>query len=65
MTNAKTSKDDAGQAEVQAAADQAQEQGYYGTVPDKTPNENYTLQGQANGASTPETDRGAAPGSEG
>lgn len=37
--------DDAGQAEVQAKVSEAEEKGYYGTVPDKTPNEAYTLRG--------------------
>lgn len=56
----KTTKpaDDAGQAEVQAAADEANDKGYYGEVPDKTPNENYTVQGVTAGKPTPETDRG-------
>ena len=50
-------KDDAGQAEVQATADKETEQGYVGVVPDETPNENYTLQGQIAGKTTPETER--------
>ena len=50
-------KDDAGEAEVQATFDEANERGYFGSVPDETPNENYTLQGQGAGKPTPETDR--------
>ena len=37
--------DDAGQAEVQSAFDEANERGYFGTVPDERPNEDYTLAG--------------------
>ncbi len=47
--------DDAGQAEVQARSDEAAEKGYYGTVPDPTPNENYSLRTPQD-APTPETD---------
>jgi hypothetical protein len=36
---------DAGQAELQKRADKVAEQGYAGTVPDQTPNEDYTVQG--------------------
>lgn len=50
--------DDAGQAEVQAVFDEANEKGYFGTTPDETPNENYTLQGVTSGKPTPETERG-------
>ncbi len=53
-TNRKS--DDAGQAEVQQNFDEANEKGYFGEVPDPTPNENYTLQGVASGKPTPETD---------
>ena len=49
---------DAGQAELQAAADKEQEQGFVGTEVDQTPNENYTLKGVTSGAPTPETERG-------
>lgn len=45
----------AGNAEVQEAVDVETEQGYRGTSPDPTPNENYTLQGVVSGAPTPET----------
>jgi len=48
---------DAGQAEVQAKFDEANEKGYFGETPDKTPNENYTLKGVTSGAETPETNR--------
>ena len=54
----KKSADDAGQAEVQAKFDEAEEKGYFGETPDKTPNENYTLQGVTSGKPTPETERG-------
>jgi hypothetical protein len=54
----KKSSDDAGQAEVQAKFDEANEKGYFGSTPDETPNENYTLQGVTSGKPTPETERG-------
>ncbi len=47
---------DAGQDEVQARVDDANEQGYFGDVPDPTPNENYTVAGVTSGKPTPETD---------
>jgi len=47
---------DLGQKEVQEAFDEANEQGYFGVTTDPTPDENYTLQGQAAGKPTPETD---------
>lgn len=50
--------DDAGQAEVQAKFDEANEKGYFGETPDETPNENYTLAGVTSGKPTPETERG-------
>ena len=53
-----SSTEDAGQAEVQAKFDEANEKGYCGTTPDATPNENYTLQGVTSGKPTPETERG-------
>lgn len=53
-----TTPADLGQAEVQAAADAAAEKGYFGTVPDDTPNEHYTLAGVIAGKPTPETTRG-------
>jgi hypothetical protein len=51
---------DAGEAEVQARYDQAQEQGYEGVVADPTPNSAYTLGGVVSGEPTPETDAAAA-----
>ena len=41
----KTQTEDHGQAESQAVWDEANAQGYWGTVPDETPNDDYTLQG--------------------
>lgn len=38
-------KADHGQAESQAAWDEANENGYWGDVPDETPNEAYTVAG--------------------
>jgi hypothetical protein len=49
-------KKDAGQAEVQDTFDEANEQGFFGTKVDSTPDENYTLQGVTSGKPTPETD---------
>jgi hypothetical protein len=49
---------DAGQDEVQAKFDEAAAKGYFGTTPDATPNENYTLKGVTSGKPTPETERG-------
>ena len=51
-------KSDAGQAEVQARFDEAADKGYFGSTPDPTPNENYTLKGVTSGAPTPENQRG-------
>lgn len=56
-TQTSSGADDAGEAEVQATFDEANEKGYFGEVPDKTPNENYTLKGVTSGKPTPETDR--------
>lgn len=50
--------EDAGQAEVQAKFDEANDKGYFGTTPDETPNENYTLSGVTSGKPTPENQRG-------
>lgn len=50
--------DDLGADEVQQKFDEANEKGYFGTVPDETPNENYTLQGVTSGKPTPENQRG-------
>lgn len=58
MADKKTpATDDAGQAEVQAKFDEINGKGYFGEVPDETPNENYTLAGVTSGKPTPETDR--------
>lgn len=48
---------DGGVAEMKALLAAEDEKGYVGTVPDKTPNENYTLAGVIAGLPTPETDR--------
>jgi hypothetical protein len=48
-------KDDAGANEVQAKMDAAEEKGYFGEVPDATPNESYTVAGVTSGAPVPET----------
>lgn len=47
---------EAGNAEVQAKVDDETEKGFRGTVPDPTPNENYTVEGVTAGKPTPETD---------
>jgi hypothetical protein len=57
MATEKKTTADAGQAEVQAKFDEANEKGYFGTSPDKTPPENYTLAGVTSGKPTPETER--------
>ena len=44
--------------DVQVLFDEAAEKGYFGEVPDKTPNEAYTLAGVNAGKPTPETTRG-------
>lgn len=54
----KTASSDAGQAELQALDDKVEEQGFFGEVPDETPNENYTLQGVTSDKPTPENQRG-------
>ncbi len=51
--------DDAGQKELQEVFDEAAEKGYFGTTPDPTPNENYSLQTPLD-APVPETDAAAA-----
>lgn len=53
---ANTSGGDSGEAQVQAISDEASEKGYFGTTPDKTPNENYTLAGVVAGKPTPESE---------
>ncbi len=40
-----------------ASLEEAAEKGYIGTVPDQTPNENYTVEGVIHDAPTPETTR--------
>jgi hypothetical protein len=52
------SEGDLGASEVQARFDEANSKGYFGEVPDETPNENYTLAGVIAGKPTPETERG-------
>lgn len=54
----KNAADDLGADQVQQAFDEANEQGYFGSAPDETPNENYTLKGVTSGKPTPETERG-------
>ena len=49
--------DDLGAAEVQAKFDEAEKKGYFGTSPDDTPRDHYTLKGVTAGKPTPETDR--------
>lgn len=46
----------AGAGEAQAKMDKETDQGYAGSVPDPTPNENYTVGGVTSGKPTPETD---------
>jgi hypothetical protein len=50
---------DAALNDLQAEFDKAAEQGFFGNEVDSTPNQNYTLQGVASGAPTPETDADA------
>jgi len=47
---------DVGQQQVQQQFDEADDKGYFGDVPDPTPNDNYTVSGVTSGAPTPETD---------
>lgn len=47
--------DDSGQAQVASLFAEAAKRGYFGHVPDETPNENYTLQGVGAGKKTPES----------
>lgn len=58
MADKPAKKNDLGQAEVQAKVDEANAQGFFGTVPDETPNEHYTLSGVTSGKPTPENQRG-------
>ena len=54
-----SSQTDAGQAEIQATFDEAAKKGYFGSAPDPTPNENYSLRTPPD-APTPETDPASA-----
>ena len=54
----KNPADAVGADEVQAKFDEANEKGYFGEVPDETPNENYTIAGVTAGKPTPETEKG-------
>lgn len=54
------SRDDAGEAQVQQAAEKHAEQGFIGTEVDPTPNAHYTVSGVGAGRPTPETDAKAA-----
>jgi hypothetical protein len=47
--------DDLGSSEVQKKVDTETEQGFSGTVPDQTPNQNYTVGGVLKDKPTPET----------
>lgn len=49
-------KDDLGAKEVEKKVEKEIEQGYSGSVPDPTPNKNYTVAGVTAGKPTPETD---------
>ncbi len=51
MADKKTEK---AQDQVQKVVDQETEQGFRGVEVDQTPNENYTVAGQAKGADVPE-----------
>jgi hypothetical protein len=48
---------DLGASEAQEKMDAIQEKGYFGRVPDPTPNEHYTVGGVIKGKPTPETDK--------
>ena len=50
----------AGSEEVQAAFDAAADKGYFGTSPDPTPREAYSVAGQLSAMPVPETDPKAA-----
>lgn len=56
MPTPRPTSEDGSAAEVQKAADEATEKGFIGTVPDPTPNDNYTVAGVTAGKPTPETD---------
>lgn len=55
MTKKKHDDEDLGAGEVQEKVDEAEDKGHLGTVPDLTPNENYTVSGVTSGKPTPET----------
>jgi hypothetical protein len=57
----KSSKADAGQAEVQATVGAAEEKGYIGVAADPTPDSHYTVDGVIAGKPTPETHPETAP----
>lgn len=48
-------EDDLGSKEVQKKVDAETEQGFSGSVPDATPNQNYTVSGVTKDKPTPET----------
>lgn len=47
---------EASTAALQAQVDEAEQQGYFGSTPDDTPNRAYTVAGVTEGAPTPETE---------
>ena len=47
--------EDLGAAEVQKKVDKETDQGFAGSVPDETPNQNYTIKGVTKDKPTPET----------
>ena len=57
-TSKKNPADDLGADQVQKEFDEANAQGYFGSTPDDTPNENYTLKGVTSDKPTPENQRG-------
>ncbi len=59
----KETQGDAGEKELQARFDEAEEKGYFGTTADPTPRDNYTVSGVTSGADTPETREPGSPGS--
>jgi hypothetical protein len=48
-TASKNEADDLGASELQAAWDEANEQGYFGTTPDEKDNSEYTVEGVTKG----------------
>lgn len=55
MTKKDDAKGDLGAKEVQKKVDEETDQGFSGSVPDETPNENYSVSGVTSGKPTPET----------